>query len=153
MSIESMITFYLAIFIFSITPGPGVFALISNSLNNNIKTSYALAFGMSISDVVYLVLAIAIFKWIPGFFDCKNIRPSQADELAVSNKFSFSTIVGVYPLLHKCHAIDAPIIPPPIITIFLFFGMLLPLVLANIPINWDIDIINRLLFYLKRILY
>ena len=57
MSIESMITFYLAIFIFSITPGPGVFALISNSLSNDIKTSYALAFGMSISDVVYLVLA------------------------------------------------------------------------------------------------
>jgi len=57
MSIESMITFYFAIFIFSITPGPGVFALISNSLSNDIKTSYALAFGMSISDVVYLVLA------------------------------------------------------------------------------------------------
>lgn len=57
MSIESMITFYLAIFIFSITPGPGVFTLISNSLNNDIKTSYALAFGMTISDVIYLVLA------------------------------------------------------------------------------------------------
>jgi len=57
MSFESMITFFLAIFIFSVTPGPGVFALISNSLNNNIKTSYAMSFGMSLSDVVYLVLA------------------------------------------------------------------------------------------------
>ncbi|MEA2018991.1 MAG: LysE family translocator [Campylobacterota bacterium] len=57
MSIESMIAFYLAILIFSITPGPGVFALISNSLTNDIKTSYPLAFGMAISDVVYLILA------------------------------------------------------------------------------------------------
>jgi len=57
MSIETMITYFLAIFLFSVTPGPGVFALISNSLNNNIKTSYAMSFGMTISDIIYLILA------------------------------------------------------------------------------------------------
>ncbi|NQY20679.1 MAG: LysE family translocator [Campylobacteraceae bacterium] len=57
MSLESMITFFLAIFIFSITPGPGVFALISNSLTNGFKSSIPLALGMTISDIVYLILA------------------------------------------------------------------------------------------------
>ena len=57
MSIEAIITFFLAIFIFSITPGPGVFALISNSLTNGIKTSVYMSIGMTISDIVYLVLA------------------------------------------------------------------------------------------------
>lgn len=57
MTIEAMIIFYVAIFIFSITLGSGTFALISNSLNNNIKTSIAMSFGMSVSDIVYLILA------------------------------------------------------------------------------------------------
>ena len=57
MSFESMLTFFFAIFIFSITPGPGVFALISNSLSNGFKSSIPLALGMTISDIVYLILA------------------------------------------------------------------------------------------------
>lgn len=57
MTIESGLTFFVAIFIFAITPGPGVFALISRGLVYGSSSCLSLAFGMTISDVVYLVLA------------------------------------------------------------------------------------------------
>ena len=77
MSYESMITFALAIFIFGITPGPGVFALISNSLSNGMKSSIALGVGMAVSDVVYLILAfyglVSLAKNYAGVFDFISI--------------------------------------------------------------------------------
>lgn len=77
MSYESMITFALAIFIFGITPGPGVFALISNSLNNGMRTSIYLGVGMAVSDVVYLILAfyglVSLAKNYAGVFDFISI--------------------------------------------------------------------------------
>jgi len=73
MSYESMITFAFAIFIFGITPGPGVFALISNSLSNGMRTSISLGIGMAVSDVVYLILAfyglVSIATNYAGVFD------------------------------------------------------------------------------------
>lgn len=57
MSIESSLTFFLAIFIFSITPGPGVFALLARGMTHGAKECISLAFGMTISDVVYLIFA------------------------------------------------------------------------------------------------
>lgn len=57
MSLESSFTFFLAILIFSITPGPGVFALLARSINTNFKECIPLALGMTISDIIYLILA------------------------------------------------------------------------------------------------
>lgn len=57
MSLESAITFFLAIFVFSVTPGPGVFAILARALVHGAKSCTLLAFGMVISDLVYLVLA------------------------------------------------------------------------------------------------
>lgn len=57
MSIESSLTFFLAIFIFSITPGPGVFALLARGMTLGAKECISLAFGMTISDVIYLIFA------------------------------------------------------------------------------------------------
>ncbi len=57
MSFESSLTFFLAIFIFSITPGPGVFALLARGMTLGTKHCIPLAFGMSISDIIYLVFA------------------------------------------------------------------------------------------------
>ncbi len=57
MSLESGITFFIAIFIFAITPGPGVFAILSRALVSGSASCLSLTFGMTISDVVYLVLA------------------------------------------------------------------------------------------------
>lgn len=57
MTIESSITFLLAIFIFGITPGPGVFAILSRALLSGASACFSLALGMVISDIVYLILA------------------------------------------------------------------------------------------------
>ncbi len=57
MTIESSFTFLLAIFIFGITPGPGVFAILSRALASGAAACFSLALGMVISDIIYLVLA------------------------------------------------------------------------------------------------
>ena len=57
MSIEGALTLWAAFFIFAITPGPGVIALLARSMTSGTRSCLGLAFGMTISDVVYLVLA------------------------------------------------------------------------------------------------
>lgn len=57
MSLQSALTFFAAIFIFGITPGPGVFALLSRALVSGARSCVFLAFGMAISDMIYLILA------------------------------------------------------------------------------------------------
>jgi len=57
MTLTSALTFFIAIFIFGITPGPGIFAIIGRALSQGARACTALAFGMAVSDVIYLVLA------------------------------------------------------------------------------------------------
>ena len=57
MSFESGLAFFIAIIIFSITPGPGVFALLARAMTQGAWSCFPLALGMAISDIVYLVLA------------------------------------------------------------------------------------------------
>ncbi len=57
MTFESGLTFFIAIFIFGITPGPGVFALLGRSMAVNAKSCFPLALGMALSDIIYLVMA------------------------------------------------------------------------------------------------
>jgi threonine/homoserine/homoserine lactone efflux protein len=57
MTIESSLSFLLAIFIFGITPGPGVFAILARALVAGAPACFFLALGMVISDIIYLVLA------------------------------------------------------------------------------------------------
>lgn len=57
MSIESALSFLIIIFIFAITPGPGVFALLARSLVAGARPCVSLAFGMAVSDVIYFILA------------------------------------------------------------------------------------------------
>jgi len=57
MSVESALTFFLAIFIFGITPGPGVFALLARALTSGARACFFLALGMTISDILYLIFA------------------------------------------------------------------------------------------------
>lgn len=57
MSFESAITFFIAVFIFGITPGPGVFAILGRALVSGSAACFPLALGMVISDIVYMVLA------------------------------------------------------------------------------------------------
>ncbi|RBP81731.1 LysE family translocator [Marinomonas rhizomae] len=57
MTLESGITFFVAIFIFSITPGPGIFAILARSISKGARASFSLSLGMVMSDIVYLVMA------------------------------------------------------------------------------------------------
>ncbi len=57
MSFEAAIAFSIAIFIFAITPGPGTFALLARALNSGAWSCFPMALGMTISDIVYLILA------------------------------------------------------------------------------------------------
>lgn len=57
MSLESAISFFLAILIFGVTPGPGVFAIIARALVSGTRACFMLALGMTISDILYLIAA------------------------------------------------------------------------------------------------
>jgi len=57
MTFESGTLFFFAIIIFAITPGPGVFALLSKGMTQGGWACLPMAWGMAVSDSVYLVLA------------------------------------------------------------------------------------------------
>ncbi|WP_271271678.1 LysE family translocator [Aliamphritea hakodatensis] len=57
MTIESAISFFIAIFIFGITPGPGIFAILAKAMVQGGRACFLLALGMTISDICYLILA------------------------------------------------------------------------------------------------
>lgn len=57
MSLESAISFFLALFIFGVTPGPGVFAILARALANGARPCVPLAAGMVVSDIFYLLFA------------------------------------------------------------------------------------------------
>ncbi|WP_110667759.1 LysE family translocator [Salinicola halophilus] len=57
MSPESAATYLLAIFVFAVTPGPGVFALLARGMSHGFRHCLPMALGMTISDVLYLILA------------------------------------------------------------------------------------------------
>lgn len=57
MSIESALTFFIAIFIFGITPGPGTFAVLARSLSLGVRQTLPLSMGMVFGDILYLVMA------------------------------------------------------------------------------------------------
>jgi len=57
MTAESSISFFLAVFIFGITPGPGVFAILARALATGARSCLLLALGMVLSDILYLIAA------------------------------------------------------------------------------------------------
>lgn len=57
MSFESAVTFFIAMFVFGITPGPGVFAILARGMVHGWKKCITLSLGMTCSDMIYLVLA------------------------------------------------------------------------------------------------
>ena len=57
MSVESGLTFFFIVFLFAITPGPCVFALLGRALVSGSASCLSLAVGMAVSDAAYLVLA------------------------------------------------------------------------------------------------
>ena len=58
MTVEFSLAYFVAVFVFSITPGPGVFALIAKALKQGGNACWGLAIGMTMSDIVYLLLVV-----------------------------------------------------------------------------------------------
>jgi len=68
MSLESSISFFVAVLIFSITPGPGVFAILARALTTSATHCIPLALGIILSDLLYLIaacfgLAVVATQW------------------------------------------------------------------------------------------
>jgi threonine/homoserine/homoserine lactone efflux protein len=81
MTFESALAFFIAIIIFAITPGPGVFALLARAMTQGAAACLPMALGMAISDIVYLVLAcyglaVIAHNWGEVFFIIRIIGAS-----------------------------------------------------------------------------
>ncbi|WP_355661161.1 LysE family translocator [Halomonas salifodinae] len=57
MSLESALLYLVAIFVFAVTPGPGVFVLLARGMASGARSCVSLALGMTASDLIYLLLA------------------------------------------------------------------------------------------------
>lgn len=68
MTFESACSFFLAIVIFGVTPGPGTFAILARALVRGAAACFFLALGMAISDIIYLVLACYGLAALAGHF-------------------------------------------------------------------------------------
>lgn len=64
MTIETSVLFFIAILIFAVTPGPGVFAVLARSLAFGVHRSLAMILGIVISDIVYLLMACKGLSYI-----------------------------------------------------------------------------------------
>ena len=58
MSFLNMLAFSGAMFLFALSPGPGLFAIISNGLSSGFKNTSFLVIGMVLGDIIFLLLAI-----------------------------------------------------------------------------------------------
>lgn len=58
MSLVSVFSFAIAIFVLAVTPGPGVFAIISRSLASGFKTTLLMIAGCITGDIIFLLFAI-----------------------------------------------------------------------------------------------
>ncbi|BFR47007.1 LysE family translocator [Nitratidesulfovibrio sp. HK-II] len=59
MTAHSLLALALALFVLAITPGPGVFAVLSAALGRGLPTALALTVGIICGDLVFLLLAMA----------------------------------------------------------------------------------------------
>jgi threonine/homoserine/homoserine lactone efflux protein len=57
MSLDNALFYYFLTLTFILTPGPGVFAIISKSLSNGSVSAFTIAAAMIIFDLLYLILA------------------------------------------------------------------------------------------------
>jgi threonine/homoserine/homoserine lactone efflux protein len=82
MNLSSSLALALAVFIFAVIPGPGVFATVSRALGAGFRSSLALIAGIISGDMVYLLFALFglsslagvlgsfffLVKWIGGLY-------------------------------------------------------------------------------------
>ena len=57
MTFQTALSFFVALFIFGITPGPGVFAVLARAMASGARACVGLSLGMVVSDMLYLLFA------------------------------------------------------------------------------------------------
>jgi threonine/homoserine/homoserine lactone efflux protein len=72
MDFSSALALVIATFIFVITPGPGIIAIISTSLSYGFKSGATLSIGLIFGDIVYLLVALfglaLLMEFLGDFF-------------------------------------------------------------------------------------
>jgi threonine/homoserine/homoserine lactone efflux protein len=72
MDLSSSLALVVATFIFVITPGPGIIAIISTSLTFGFKSGAILSIGLIFGDIVYLLVALfglaILMEFLGDFF-------------------------------------------------------------------------------------
>ena len=72
MDLSSSLALIVATFIFVITPGPGIIAIISTSLTYGFKSGSILSIGLIFGDIVYLLVALfglaLLMEFLGDFF-------------------------------------------------------------------------------------
>jgi threonine/homoserine/homoserine lactone efflux protein len=58
MNVDAIIGFSLAMFVLAVTPGPGVFASVSQALANGFRSALQVIVGIVIGDLIFLALAV-----------------------------------------------------------------------------------------------
>lgn len=70
MTLTTITTYALALFVVAIIPGPGITALVARALGTNFRESLAMAVGISLGDLVFLtavVLGLSVVAETFGF--------------------------------------------------------------------------------------
>lgn len=58
MTVEAILGFSMAMFVLAVTPGPGIFASVSQALSGGFRSSLAVIAGILLGDLVFLLLAV-----------------------------------------------------------------------------------------------
>ena len=67
MSMLSLFSLALAVFVLAITPGPGVFATVARAMSHGFGQAAAMALGIVCGDLVFLLMALSGLSAIAGF--------------------------------------------------------------------------------------
>ena len=82
MTVETMVAFAIAMFILAVTPGPGIFASVSQAMTAGFRSALDVIAGIVLGDLIFLALAVYglsaiayalgnlfyIIKWIGGIY-------------------------------------------------------------------------------------
>ena len=64
MSIVSILSFALALFLLAVTPGPGVFTVLGRTLKSGFRKSVFVTAGIVTGDLIYLCFAMSGLSWL-----------------------------------------------------------------------------------------
>lgn len=68
MSFASWLAYAVALFVAAAIPGPGITALVARALGQGFRSSYPMAFGLILGDLVYLTAVVLGLAWLAQSF-------------------------------------------------------------------------------------